>query len=354
MYKSRSGQWKWYFSVPVPGISTPAELMRDAAVIKDHPAVKVFKKDGYFFKWETPQEKHRLKKWCYRFSSRGRKEFKILQKVIRQGFAATEPLGFGCCGIQSVLITKELSGFQPVAGYLSDRYEKGEDIPADFLRSWGDFAGRFVVSGFYFPDFHCGNLMYHAGKKEFALVDLYGVRKVLFSRQRRQERMLFRQLKDAMVFLNDEQLFLVLQSAGWMERGGSPESFLEYAAQSVREFLPRRLKALRNRKFSLRPDGKKWNFAAGDQYRLTPAEVEKVWENALLCQLFGIPHIHLTGYSDDGVVSGEKFYIASGENDRQDLKKRLAAAGLPLDEFTVVFRENQTAAVADRRLLKRA
>ena len=61
MYKSRSGQWNWYFSVPMPEIKTPAELMQDAAEIKDHPDVKVFKKDGYFFKWETPQEKTPVK-----------------------------------------------------------------------------------------------------------------------------------------------------------------------------------------------------------------------------------------------------------------------------------------------------
>lgn len=351
MYKFHTGEWLWYFNAPAADISTPEELMRDAVVIKNNPEVKVFKKDGRFFKWEIPTDQNFIKQLRYRLFPRGKNEFAVLSSVAGAGFPVTEPVGFGCNGIQSVLVTVELSGFQPVSGFLSDLYEKGEEIPADFLYDWGEFIGRFIESGFYFPDFHCGNLMYNSREKRFALVDLYGVRKVYFQRQKRQKRMYFRHLKDAMPFLNSRQLFLVLQSAGWMKNGGDPDGFLQYAAVSVREFLPRRLKSLQGKNISLRPDGKAWDFAACDQYRLTPEEAEKVWKNALLCQLFGIPHLHLTRLGNDGILTGEKMFRENKAVDNEELTNRLIAAGLPAGEFAVVSRENQTAAVVDRRLL---
>ena len=109
--------------------------------------------------------------------------------------------------------------------------------------------------------------------------------------------------------------------------------------------------SLQGKNISLRPDGKAWDFAACDQYRLTTEEAEKVWKNALLCQLFGIPHLHLTRLGSDGILTGEKMFRENKAADNEELTNRLIAAGLPAGEFAVVSRENQTAAVVDRRLL---
>ncbi|MBE6355583.1 MAG: hypothetical protein E7058_00540 [Lentisphaerae bacterium] len=348
MYKFHADKWTWYFAAPpgeAPG--TPEELMRNAEVIKDVASVKVFRRDGKFFKWEIPDESGWLKRLRYRLVSRSKREYDTLSAVIRQDVAATVPLGYGECGCQSVLVTGELTGYQSVLGFLCGIYEKGENIAPEFLQMWGRFIKKFLATGFYFPDFHCGNLLYNAETQKFALVDLYGVRKVFFDRKRRQKRMIFRQLKDAMPFLADEELAVVLRESGVMDM----EAFLEYSVQAVREFLPRRLKYAAGATQLDRPDGKKWKFAQSQQWYLPEAAADKVWHNMLLCRFFGIPHLHLTRMPGGGVLEGEAGYGYAGNARSGYIMQRLAAAGLPPEDFSVVLNQKQMAVAVDRRLI---
>lgn len=354
LYKIQAGKWTWVF-LQKPDkkdyFTAPDLLMQGAAVIKDVPSVKVFYRDGLFFKWEIAQNKRgsigHLRKVLF---PRNKKEFFTLCSLQKGHFPVTEPVGYAYCGNQSVLITGKADGVS-VMSYLCDMYEKGSGIPHEFLQAWGTFLNRFILSGFYFPDFHCGNLLYDPEKKSFSLVDVYGVRKVLFRRKQRQQRMFFRQLKDAMPFLDRSDLQLVLQKSGVVYGENNFTDFLGYSAGAVQEFLPRRLKNRKKSQFCLRPDGKKWNFRHTETTEIAPESVEEVRKHDILCQLFGIPGIHLAEIQENGTVIHEEICGEADDTSRLYLLSRLALAGLETDAFSVVLNHAGMPVVIDRRLL---
>jgi len=355
LHKIQAGKWTWIFLQKPEKkdyFTAPDLLMQGAVVLKDMPDVKVFHRDDLFFKWEIAQNgKFSFDSIRRILFPRNKKEFFTLCSLQKDHFPVTEPVGYAYCGNQSVLITGKAGGVS-VMSYLCDIYEQGSVVPKEFLQAWGAFLNRFILSGYYFPDFHCGNLLYDPEKKSFSLVDVYGVRKVFFRETQRQYRMFFRQLKDAMPFLDRSDLQLVLQTSGIVYGENNFTDFLGYSAGAVQEFLPRRLKNWKKSPFCLRPDGKKWNFRHTETTEIAPESVEKVRKHDILCQLFGIPRIHLAEIQENGTVVHEEICGEADDSSRVYLLSRLALAGLETDAFAVVLNHAKMPVVVDRRLLK--
>ena len=111
----------------------------------------------------------------------------------RRKIEVVEPIAYGVCGTRSMLLTREEKDCRTVMEYLSARIMRGEKIPEQFLVGWSRFLARFIASGLYFPDFHCGNILYNEEKSRFVLVDPQGLRRNVLNRSERILRMLKRE-----------------------------------------------------------------------------------------------------------------------------------------------------------------
>ena len=352
-YKIVSENWTWFFLQEPENkdyYTAPGILMKGAAVVCDRQDVKVFHRDGLFFKWEiSSAERFSFRRIRELLSPRSKREFFTLLRMKNTRFPVTEPVAFAYNGIQSLLVTRKVEA-DSVTGYLCDKYEKGEALSKEFLERWGDFLHQFMHSGFYAADFHSGNLLFHRETNDFCLVDVYGIRKVLFRRQQRQQRMFFRHLMVASPFIKQSDLEYILQKSGVVFGQENFIKYLRYSKDSVMEIFRRRLGKREKSNIILRPDGKKWNFLHTEKSMIPPGEVEEVRTRDYLCRLFGIPGICLTEIYDDGTVVHEKICGAAEEADRLALLSRLAFAGLPAEQYRIVLNQTGNPAAVDQRL----
>lgn len=354
MFHIVSGKWHWYFlnreEQFVPP-DDPVSLLAGAEIIKDSPGTVVFCRDGLFFKWEKNSGSGLRAELKNKYFSRAARELNTLRKLQRAGFEVTLPVGYGVSGGDCILITRQVAGAVSVMEYICNRYETGERLTEDFLSGWGKYWGKFVESGFYFPDFHCGNILYVESENRFVLVDLYGVRKQLKIRAGQKGRMVFRQLKDAMEFLSEAELKLVLKSAGIAENEEQYRAFLEFYAGEAQELLLRRVRDFDEHGLRYRPGRKKWNFPE-TEYRELPEEVaDEVWMKDFAWQHHGIPHLHLLE-RDGNKVKMEKFAGFAPEEAEASLRKRVEIAGYDPDSLVYCLNDRGSAAVCDRKVLE--
>jgi hypothetical protein len=353
MFSLKSGKWQWRFLKEEEVFTPPGEaaaLLDGAMIVKDNPVTTVFRRDGLFFKWEKDVVKGCRGKIKNRFFSRSAREFATLQKVCKAGFEVTPPVAYGFSDRDCMLITREVSGAVSVLEYLVDRYEKGEPLPEDFLSGWGTFWGKFINSGFYFPDFHCGNVLYAETEKRFVLVDLYGVYKPWTLRAEQKKRMVFRQMKDAMEFLSEQELKLVLKCAGIAGNEQQYTAFLEFYAGKAQELLLRRMRDFDERALRYRPGRKKWNFAETEQRELPETVLDEAWTKDFALQHHGIPHLHLLE-RDGGKMIMEKSAGVAPEAAENALRKRLEIAGYDPDLFVCCLNSGGRAVVCDRKVV---
>jgi hypothetical protein len=104
-------------------------------------------------------------------------EFESAMLLEKYRIPCVEYLGWGTNGSQGMLISMALEeGINARDGW----FENSVDRQA-FLAGLAAFLKLFLGSGLYHPDLHLGNLMYLPSKKEFCLVDPYGIRKTNLS-----------------------------------------------------------------------------------------------------------------------------------------------------------------------------
>ena len=352
MFHMKSGEWKWYFSDKISSFTPPPDpidLLADADIIKDVPGTLVFRRNGFFFKWEKYPSGNwgkRLKRYLF---PRSAKEFAALCRLQKQELIVTPPEAYAVGKNAGILVTREIAGSLSVMEYICRKYEKNEALTKEFLSSWGKFWGDFINSGFYFPDFHCGNVLFVEAEQRFVLVDLYGVRKPLIIRSKQKERMIFRQLKDSMEFFSDKELKLVLQSAGIAENEEQFFSYLRLHAAMADDVLKRRLRSFDEYAVRRRPDRKEWSFQETDQ-RILPEEViEEIWMDDFALQHHGIPHLHLVKRCGNKLEL-EKCFSSASEKEEFSLRKRLEISGFDPELYIYCLTSGGKAVVCHKKV----
>ena len=351
MYHFDSGAWRWIFLTSPADVSfftDPETMSRNGLIVKDHPDVMVFKYENMFFKWEKSRKKTFSAAVRARLRPRAYKEFKTLCRLAAAGLSVTAPIGCGVCKNESVLITRSEENAIPVWSYFCNQFEQKRSVPEDFLDIWGRFIGKFIAAGFYSADFHAGNLLYNESEKRFILVDVYGTRKSLFrTPHKKVMRMIFRQLKDVSCFMSQQMINRVLDGINAAGCRVSKESFPPFCTASVREFLPRRMKDF-DPELSLvrRPDGKVWNIET-EEIKAEKSAVEQLRKNNFLLNLYGIPHLLATGYSED-TISREKINGPAPEECCASLRQRLQDAGFRSKDFFFCLNSVNMPVAADK------
>lgn len=351
MYHFNSGAWRWIFLTPPADVSfftDPETMSRESLIVKNHPDVLVFKYENMFFKWEKSRKKTFSAAVKARLRPRAYREFKTLCRLAAAGLTVTAPIGCGICKKGSILITRSEDNAVPVWSYFCDQFEQKKSIPEEFLDIWGRFIGNFIAAGFYSADFHAGNLLFNESEKRFILVDVYGTQKSLFrTAEKKVMRMIFRQLKDVSCFMSQEMIDRVLDGINAAGCRINKESFPAFCTASVREFLPRRMKNF-DPELSLvrRPDGKTWNIET-EEIKGEKSAVEKLRKTNFLLNLYGIPHLLATGYSDN-TVSREKINGPASEECSASLRKRLEAAGFRSEDFFFCLNSVNMPVAADK------
>ena len=353
MFQQKCGKWIWYFEnreseFELP--EDPSSLLAGADIIKDTPMTLVFRKGGLFFKWEKKAAGGIRGYFKNRYFSRAGREYRTLCNLRRNGFYVTPPVGFAVSQEGCILVTGEVAGAVSVAEYIADCYGKNEPLCRDFLVSWGEFWGTFVQSGYYSPDFHCGNVLYVEREKRFALVDLYGVRKPFRIRHKQQARMIFRQLKDAMEFLSEAELIQVLKSAGVIGNNEQYAEFLDFYAGEAQALLLRRLRCFDECNIRRRPFCREWNFAETAYLELPEEVIAEAWMKDFACQLHGIPHLHLLERNGTKLKM-EKFCGEISAEEAEPLKKRVEAAGYDPASFGYCRNAGGRYAVCDGNII---
>ena len=348
-----AGKWNWYFLNREESFIPPAEpsdLLDGAEIIKESSETLVFCRDGLFLKWEKGVSSGFAAELKNRYFSRASRELKTLQRLQSVGFDVTPPVGYGVSGCDCILITRQVPGTVSVMEYICSRYEKGERLTEEFLAGWGAYWGKFLKSGFYFPDFHCGNILYVESEKSFILVDLYGVRKQRKVCADQKGRMIFRQLKDVMEFLSEADLKHVLYHAGIVESEDQYFAFLEFYASEAEKLLQRRVRDFDEHGLRYRPGRKVWNFPETECRELPDEVIAEVWLKDFAWQHHGIPHLHLLERNGNKIKM-EKYAGIAPEEAEASLRKRVKIAGYDPETLVYCLNDRGQAAVCDRKVL---
>lgn len=215
MYKRTGNSWNWYINDErlISLIAeNPQQLMKNSTLVKqDEGQTTVFCRDGFFFKWYNYPYKNLLRKIRYVCCSRAEREYRAVCLCQEYGFPVSPPAGYGACGTQSILVTGELAGYVTVGELFR---KNAGNLDEQFLLKYSDFVSRCIDSGLFFPDFHCDNIMYSGEKKAFALIDMYGVRRMRGKNRRKQFRMLMAQISGIGKFLPADKFFYMLRESG--------------------------------------------------------------------------------------------------------------------------------------------
>ncbi len=144
--------------------------------VKSNPVRTVYRSGGYFIK-EDRRKGNRL-----------RREFESAQLLQKLGLPVVESLALGEGDEKSLLVTRAFPG-ESVGDYYYKTFIRDGADPETFLNEFTAFVRKVLESKIFHPDFHAGNILYRPDTKEFALVDVYGVRKRNFFDRFRMYRM---------------------------------------------------------------------------------------------------------------------------------------------------------------------
>ncbi len=164
--------YKWYWADEP--LTAPEKFIAGAELIKKNPVRRVYYRDGYFFKEERPNTLWRTVRNFFR--SKSGSEFRSILALKRVNVPVVHAVGYGKSAGNSILVTREFAGGVSVKDYWCREFVREGKEPSEFLRNYAQFLKKIFSSEIFHPDFHVGNILYAPERKEFALVDVYGVR----------------------------------------------------------------------------------------------------------------------------------------------------------------------------------
>lgn len=249
MYRVKSGNWVWRWRSPGDWEKLgphPEQKTADAEIVKINPVRSVFRRNGYFLKLENPDTGNPAAFARAVLFPQARREFHSAAALEHAEVPVICPAGYGQAMTSSMLVTRETSGAVAVNSWYQKRFVRGGADPSGFLHLWAGFMKKLLMSGFYHPDFHGGNLLYLPEKRNFVLVDVYGVRRRRFFQTAGRRRMIMA-AREFREILNREQLVELLRSCGASDccREDAEKmhaGMLRYAAGRTRREMPRRLR----------------------------------------------------------------------------------------------------------------
>ena len=345
MIRVKSAGWVWHFlELEDWNRLGPRPDRCDAATeqVKANPVRAVFRRDGFYFKLEMPEVNNPWRFWRAVLFPRARSEFHSACALRAAGVPVVEAVGFGQSLTCSLLVSREFPGALSVNDYFEREFGRGGGDPRAFLERCCVFVRRMLDSGFYHPDFHAGNVLYAPERDEFALVDVYGVRRNRF--RFRARRIMGRILREFREYLDAAALVRLAECCGF--DAAYADELLRYGAAHTRREWAKRLRQFRGDypKFvrvegdlRIRLDRARQPLAAAgrlgdfDCLEAGPAVLEELYERDFELELNYIPRRRVVAYDR----SGGKLYVerVTPGGTSPELVKRLTIAGLPPGGF---------------------
>ncbi|MDD5697487.1 MAG: lipopolysaccharide kinase InaA family protein [Victivallaceae bacterium] len=335
MQKIRINDWQWMIETPalLHGWFDHWEDFARNSAVKQNPVRTVFKvEDLFYVKIEQPAGFWRRAR--NRLAPKAAREFAAGRALATAGVPVVRHLGWAKRGSAVMLLTEALPESCSALEYWHREIVYGPETPKKFLTGLAEFLNPFFAAGFYHPDFHLGNLLYCAPSGNFALVDVYGVRrpKKLSPRQITEHSRivleLFRGLSNAegSAFLRSVRSELSAAAAGEFWRRG----LALRAARAQENWPKRRVQILENyskyitpvntadHEFLVRkmpgagvavdppaiPDRLTGNYF--DVAQLPSRRAEALWLESFRLELLGVDHLRPLVFEKPGVLYFEK------------------------------------------------
>jgi len=140
-------------------------------LIKKNPVRSVWKYRNIYIKFNHPV--NILDKLRFLIYPKAESEFKFLDELNRKNIKAVLPIAWAKYKSKSLLLTKELKGFENSRDYWFKKASNDPDKKAKFLFSLADFVNELTTKNLIHKDFHPGNILFNPSSSEFALVDAY-------------------------------------------------------------------------------------------------------------------------------------------------------------------------------------
>lgn len=215
--------WTWEFATAATAAELgthPELLLKTATPVKANPVRKVFRTKEFYLKFDC------------RPGNRLAREWRSAALLAARRIPMVEHLAWGRSSQGELLITRALPDAEQAGTYFFRQCLRN-GVPAEvFAEALAEFARQIIGSGLFHPDFHCGNVLYLPERNQFALVDVYGVRRAtMFDHFRyyRMERILM-ELREA---FDRAHLLLLLA----IEGVSAPESFYRKALHREARYL---------------------------------------------------------------------------------------------------------------------
>ncbi len=103
-----------------------------------------------------------------------KREYLLGRRLRQLGLPCPEPVAWGHCGSEELLVTATVPEARAASVYLECIQD--EDSRRECLEKYAELAGRLWCAGFYHLDMHLGNVLVDR-RGELLLVDLNGIRK---------------------------------------------------------------------------------------------------------------------------------------------------------------------------------
>ncbi|QSH41142.1 lipopolysaccharide kinase InaA family protein [Lentisphaerota bacterium ZTH] len=341
--------WTWHIVDPqlLDGWFNDWESFCQDSCIKSNPVRRVFTVDNLFHvKLEQPLGAGRKLKSF--FSPKASKEFNVGRALEAAGIKVVKHLGWARKGSHNMLLTESLQAAVSVHDYWMRQIVFNGGDRTHFLLNYAAFLKEFLNSGFYHPDFHCGNILYSPQSKSFALVDVYGISKParLTAKQRHIHEHIVFEFKYG---IDREEAAALIVAAGIKKDINSALSFwhkgLTAEYRRIRNAFPKRLQQLNeyypkyvnrietddSRVFVIKlfPTGLA-EFTAGEipdnlngnhfDVMQVPADAARdLWIKSFKLNLLGIDHIQPLIFEEPNVLYFEKVQKGTSEAFPEDI-----------------------------------
>lgn len=306
---------KWHLldtALDIKHIINDTDWLKKAEIVKHNPGRTIYKLSlingsTLYIKHNHPKElKHRIKAL---FFPKAKKEFRSAMLLRDMGIPIIPVMGWGHCGSDSFLITKEISKSITLKELLEHRLKSGKDIDRIML-AIAKFLRLLIEKGVDHPDLHAGNILVKEEKDDFSLylVDLYGIR---FCNKKDKKRILklFGWTVTILWPLEWDKIKEFLYKSGFLNKNDNPRYEWERLARWRSKYIlsrckKRKKKLLKNSSLCriYRSGSKSLIFRndkivknLGETYilKIYPKELaKKCWFNTYFLTLYGIPIVY--------------------------------------------------------------
>jgi len=166
--------WIWYLTDD-RNKQFISELSNESYVslelIKKNPVRSVWKYKQTYIKFNHPGSI--IDEIRFLIKPKAKSEFKSLEELVRRGIRAVIPIAWARYKSKSLLLTKELEGFENSRDYWFKKACNDPDKKSKFLLSLAMFVNELSKKNLVHKDFHPGNILFNSNFSDFALVDAY-------------------------------------------------------------------------------------------------------------------------------------------------------------------------------------